>query len=1060
MIAAALIASASVSASPLDARLMRWPTVSGDQVVFTYAGDLWTCDLKGGIARRLTSFPGLESRARFSPDGKTIAFTGQIDGGTDLYTIPADGGEPVRLTFDPGSENLLSWTPDGRLAFSSASQNLFTPRLFFTTTKGGQPVGTNLREITDGSFSPDGGTVAFTRMGSHVYNWRKYRGGTQGRISFFELATGKYSEIPSGREQSYHPMWVGEDVYFISDKDKKGINLYRYDTKSKKVDQITKFDDSDIRWPSTDGKTILWERLGKVEVYDIATQKVTEFSPQVLSDGRSLRPRWRNYANSIEAFSISPSGKRVVVTARGDVFSVPATSGQTRPLTTGNRSREKDAAWSPDGQSIAYLSDKSGEWQIMIEPQMGGEAKAVATPAEHRIRSFSWSPSGKFFSYETADSSLWIIPSAGGEAKKVVTDMYGSLGAYDWSPDETWIAFATSGSNLQSRIHAYNVETGTTTPITTGEYNDASPSFDLNGKFLYFVSARTFGMAESTLEGPNLGQSDMTRVYMVPLERSTPNPLLPPDDEEPVKASAPAAPPAAGGPPAASSKPSVKIDFEGIANRAIPLPWPAGNYPFVVGANGGAFTWTGGDLLQFSFATRQSVPIISGVTGVSFNPTRTKFAFMSGGQIGIADVRPGNTPATGRVNLSAVAGMWSPKDEYAQMFWEVWRWQRDVFYDPNMLGVDWKAMGQRYAAVLDSVGDRSDLNYLFGQLIGELGTGHAYVQGGELEGAPGAPVGLLGADYEVSGNSIRFAKVYEGFPDVPAAHGPLHNKGVKAGDFLVAIDGQDVTAATGVSSLLIDRVGRNVVLTVNERPSRVGAREVTVTPTPSEQVLRYETWVTERRAMVDELSGGKLGYFHVPNTSIQGIIGFVRGFYSQTDKEGWVIDERFNGGGFIPTFFVEALERQMDSGFQGRNGKPFGLPNQTLEGPKLMLINNYAGSGGDMFPWLFKNRGLGQLMGTRTWGGLVGIQGGLPLVDGGNVTSPGFGIFDTRRSEWIAENKGVDPDIAVDNDPSVIARGDDLQLRRAVEHLLDELKKGKGRKPIKTPPFPRRDGPL
>lgn len=1061
MIAAAVLTAAVMGAQPLDARLMRWPTVKGNTVVFTYAGDLWTCELDGGIARRLTSFPGLESRARFSPDGKTIAFTAQIDGGADLYTIPAQGGEPTRLTYDPGGDNMIAWTPDGKIAYGNGALTTFTQKMFMVSPNGGQPTPTRLGEITDGSFSPDGSTIAFTRSASHNFNWRRYRGGTQGKIGFFNLTTAKYEEIPAGREQNYHPMWVGDNVFFISDRNNGGLNLYRYSRTSKRVEQLTRFLNSDIKWPSTDGTNIIWERGGKVELYNIASGKVSEYSPSILSDNRSIRPRWRNFANAVEGISLSPSGKRVAVAARGDVWSVPATTGETRALTSGNRARESSPQWSPDGQSIAYLSDEGGEWTITVQPQMGGEARKIKLPSDQKVRNFGWSSTGKYFGYLTFDQRFMIVNSDGsGQPKQVVKDAYGQFGGADFSPDDSYIVYGSTQDNLFGRLEVYEVATGKVTPITTGFYSDQNPSFDLSGKYIYFTSSRSYAASFDDFQGGSLTQQNTSRVYVLPLTRDIGNPFLAPGDEEPVAAQAPPAGqagPGAGAPPAAPSKPATKIDFAGIENRARPLPWGPGNYGAVIGAREGVYTLAEGGLQFYSMAGRQATTIMQGVQSVSFNANKSKFVYQAGPVIGIADARPGAAPGVGRISFSDVASMWDPKAEYEQIFWEVWRWQRDVFYDPKMMGLDWDAIGKKYAAMLPSVGDRSDLNYVLGLMIGELGTGHAYVQGGELDQVPGAPVGVLGADYDTAGGGVRFAKIYRGFPDMPGAEGPLFDADVKEGDYLVAINGKPVTDKTPVSSLLLGLANKSVTLSVNSRPGMTGARSVKVVAGISENQLRYHTWVNERRAMVDAMSGGRIGYMHVPNTSFEGIVGFMRGFYSQSGKEAWIIDERFNGGGFIPTFFLEALQRTMDSAFQGRNGKPFGLPTQSLDGPKAMLINEYAGSGGDMFPWLFKNRKQGPLIGMRTWGGLVGIQGGVPLVDGGNVTSPGFGIFDPIRGEWIAENKGVDPDIQVDNNPEVIAKGEDPQLVTGINYLLDELKKGKGRKPIVAPPFPRMD---
>lgn len=1049
MMLTSVVTAVALNAVADEIRLMRFPTISGERVVFTYASDLWLVEGQGGIARRLTSHVGMEQNASFSPDGKWIAFTGQYDGNNDVYVIPAEGGQPKRLTYEPTGEVVMGWTPDGKVAFASINGNHTNrmPRLWLVDPKGGMPIWTPVQEATQVSYSPDGKQMAFVRAASHQYNWRRYRGGTQGRISFWDWTTNAYSELPSGREQSYFPMWVGENVFFISDRNLGNINLYRYSTKSKKTDQLTQFKDGDMKWPSTDGKSIVFERNGRLHRYDIASGGVTTIEARVLGDDLTIRPSYRNFGGAIGGYAVSPSGKRLAAEARGDIFSLPARSGETRNLTASPGSREKQPAWTLDGQKIAYLSDASGEWQIMEQPQMGGEAKALRTPADHRITSFAYSPDGKLVSYTTTDYRLFVFDVAAGTSTQVYQDMSQNL-TYDWAPDSNWIVYTQTQPSLFTATYLYNVKDKKSTKVTEGYYTDNGVAFDQAGKFLYIVSSRTYGTIFGAFE-IGLHQDNVQRVYIVPLTKDQENPLNPPSDEEPV---------AGGSQPEGQGGREVRIDLDGLESRMLPLPFAPGSYPIIVGVPNGVLVWTNGNLVKYDVNARAVVPIISGISGFSLNPNFTKMAYSGQGVIGIADLRPGLEFGTGRVNTSDVVVKHDPVAEWRQMYWEVWRHQRDQFYDPKMLGLDWKAIGDKYAAMLPYAAHRSDISYIFGLMIGELGTGHAYVQGGEFGTLtnPIPPTGMLGADYEVVGRGVRFKKIYRGFNY--SARGPLGDQGVnvKEGEYLVAIDGNEVTSATNLHEFLVNKVGKAVTLSVNSTPAMAGARKVVVRPIGSETTLRYESWVEENRAKVAKASGGRIGYIHVPDTSFQGIIGFVKGFYSQADKDAWVIDERYNGGGFLPTFFVEALQRDFVSVIAPRHGWNLPVPN-ALVGPKVMLINEHAGSGGDMLPYLFKRAKLGPLVGTRTWGGLVGIQGGIPLLDGGSVTSPSFGIYDSATGKWMAENTGVDPDIEIDDRPDLAAKGQDVQLTKAVEYLLNELKnvkpKFQGR-----PPFPTTGG--
>lgn len=1040
-----------VSGQPTEMRLLRNADIHGDKIACSYASDLWVMDRKDGIARRLTSHPGGENYPRFSPDGTQVAFTGGYDGNADVFVVDADGGEPKRLTFTGAPELVLDWTPDGKIAYRSpyGSKTNRMARLWIVDPKGGAPMRTKVEEVSDLSFNADGTIFAYNRANSHQFNWRRYRGGTQGRIGFYNLAKDTYEEVPSKLENRWQPMWVGSSVYYIGDKDFGTRNIFKWDVNAKKETRLTDFKDADIKNPSTDGKTIIWERNGFLETMDIATGKVERVKTFIGSDFLSARPRLLNLSNQIAGMGLSPSGVRLAVEARGEIFSVPAKTGDTRNISQSQGACERQPEWSPDGKLISYIGDASGEKQLYTRPQMGGEA--TLHKVDKLIANYDWSPDGKLIGYTTQDFKLMTYnPATGKNTLVAQNDIQGGF-SYDWAPDGSWIVYTKVLPNLQSAIMLYNVAEGKSTQVSEGYYGDNAVSFDQSGKYIYFTSLRTFAPTGGAFEFM-MNMADGERVYAIALNKDVTNPMMSPSDEEPSGEAAPTAAPAGGG----EAPKGLKIDLDGIADRIVPLPLGPGSYPFIVGVNNGVVTYADGVMVLWSWAARQPLPIYQGgIAGLAFNAKRNKMAINTGQGISILGVAPGQDPASGRVNTSQVEMMWDPQAEWKQMFGEVWRWERDVFYDPKMGGQDWNAIGKQYEAMVPYVRHRSDLNYIFSQMIAELGTGHAYVQGGDMgpSGTP-VPVGHLGADYEVVGNNIRFAKVYKGLNFEEGRRGPLGDLGlnVKDGDYLLEIDGVKVDRNTDPHQLLQGKVGRTVVLTVNSTSAMSGSRKIRVRPIADETELRYISWVEGNRAYVNKMSGGRIGYMHVPDTSMPGVIEFIKGFYSQIDKEAWVIDERYNGGGMIPTFFVEFLRRQVEAGFKARDTKPIFFPTGQLTGPKTMLINEYAGSGGDMLPWLFRESKLGPLIGMRTWGGLVGIQGGVPLVDGGNVTSPGFGIYDPFKGTWIAENTGISPDIEVDARPDLVAQGKDPQLDRALSYLADELKKAK--RPLKVPPFP------
>ncbi len=1054
----ALAAGQAIAAPTFEPRLLHAPAIHGDTLVFNYAGDLWVSDVHdGAIARRLTSAPGNESRPKISADGKTVAFTGSYEGSPNIYTIPIDGGEPKRLTYDLEGDVALGWTPDGKSIAYSTTSGSFTrrqPRLNLVNPSGGLPVRTAVNEVSELSYFADGHTMAYTRFNSQNFNWRRYRGGSQGKISVFDFEKNAYWELPSKREQSYYPMVVGRSIYFISDRGTGVLNLFRYDLDHKGDVQLTDFKDADIKSPSTDGKSIVFERDGYLYQFDLATEKTHQLAPKILSENIDTRPSLRQLAGAIQNFSLSPSGVRVAVEARGELFSVPVKQGDTRNITNTSGTREQAPQWSPDGQSIAYISDATGETELFTQPQLGGKPTQLTT-AGLSIISATWSPDSKKILIQTLQNALYVLDVASKKLTKLVQGKYG-IGGLDWSPDSRYIAYIDSKSTGFGRLFIADSANGDLHQVTDGYYSDNDVAWDLNGKYLYLASSRNFGPTYGAYEF-SLKVEDPIGVYVFPLTKDAGNPLLPSSDEEPV-APAPGAPPKPA--PAPPSGLVVKIDWDGLGQRLLALPLPSSTYS-LYGAKDGVFLLAKGVLSKFDITTRETATIAQGIGNFAMNPARSKLATMGPFGLSVVDVHPGLNLASGRVDLAGVEAVIDPRDEWKEIFWEAWRYERDNFYDPTFGGQDWNAVGKHYAGYLQFVNSRSDLNYVIGLMLGELGTSHAYVLApGDLGAVPRPiPVGRLGADYVVDGDHIKFAKIYSGHNFEEARRGPLSEPGidVRPNDYLLEIDGKAVDAHTIPDTLLQDTVGKTVTLTVNSVPSLTGARKARVRPIASEAQLRYSDFVDGNLQMVDKLSSGRIGYMHISDTAAQGTIDFVKGFYPQTDKDAMIVDERWNSGGYIQPWFVDTLARKVKAEIQSRTTED--APEEAaIDGPKVMLINGYAGSGGDFFPWMFRHAKLGPLIGKRTWGGLVGINAGANLVDGGSISSPAFSIFDPTSMEIIAENHGIDPDIDVDARPDLVAKGEDPQLETAIKYLMDKLKDVPAKKPRSQMPHVAPDG--
>ncbi|MBL8048170.1 MAG: PD40 domain-containing protein [Chthonomonas sp.] len=1048
------LSATSIVAVAQEMKLLRFPTVHGNKVAFMHGSDLWVTDLAGGPARRLTSHTGVESRPVFSPDGSMIAFTGMYDGAVATYVVSSEGGDPKRISWDGRGNAALFWKDNKTVAIRQA-QDGFTMELQFVDVDGGFPMETPIKEITSGDISADGTWIAYNRNNSWNFNWRYYRGGTQGVVTMYNFNTKTYSELPHGLEQNYHPMIVGRDIYYISDRDLGTLNLYKYNLDSKRAERLTDFSDKEIRFPRTDGKTIVFERGAGLYSFDIGSRAIKPIVPRIAGDLNLRRPSLKKVNTMMSGITLSPSGKRVAISARGDIFSVPRT-GDTRNLTDTQGIREENPNWSPDGQSIAYVTDQSGEAEIWTMDSLGGNKKKVCDAVQST--SMAWSADSKNLLLNTFDNKLYMVDVATGKMTKIAESGYG-VSSPEFSPLGDYVAYINTQANLFGAVNIYDVKSGKTHKVSDAYFNDSSLSWDQNGKYLYVTSQREYAPTlvqfEQTLDSPPL-----YRVYAHILSKKTPNPLAPRNDEEPIKKPAVEAPKEAPK-EAAKDEPKEKrteIDFDGLGKRAVVLPWAPGATAGVIGVDNGVIAGTAEGLMMFSFASRQAFPVLQAqLSGLTFNADRNKLAWMAGPNAGIADVAPNVNPATTAINLAGLEMTVDPVKEWTQIINETWRLYRDRFYQADMVGINWEEVKDRYMPLVKYASSRDDINYIMGMMIGEVGTGHAYNGGGEASGtAQMTPVGYLGADYELVGNAVKIRKVLQGDGVDMMTRGPLTEPGadVNAGDYLVAIDGKPVNRENPPMKYLQNKAGKMVYLSLNSKPSMDGARKVGVRAIPNEDALRYQDWVEENRKKVEKLSGGRIGYVHVPDTQVDGMIGFLKGYYSQSDKEALVIDERFNGGGFIPTFFVERLKREVQSGFKARNGDVIAFPTQSNRGPTAMLINEYAGSGGDMFPYLYKINKVGKIFGTRTWGGLVGIQGNYPLVDGGMVTVPGFGIYDLQTGKWVAENTGVEPDVRIDGRPDWLAQGKDEVLEAAVKHLLAELKKNPV-KPLKAPVSPR-----
>ena len=1049
-----LLAATGLSLAQDKPLLAQKPTLNKTQIVFAYAGDLWIVAREGGEAKRLTTGEGIETDPMFSPDGNTIAFTGEYDGNIDVYTVPTTGGIPKRLTYHPTPDSVRGWTPDGRqiLFESYRSSSNPTPRLFTVPAAGGLGVEVPLPMGVEGSYSPDGTHLAYVPTIHWQDAWKKYRGGQTKPIWIAKLADSSIEKLPRDNSNDLNPMWIGNKIYFLSDRN-GATTLYSYDTGSKKVAQAIANNGLDIKSASAATDAIVYEQFGSLNLYDLGSGKTKKVNVTLNGDLPGVRPKYVKVGRNIQSARLSATGVRAVFSARGEILTVPAEKGNPRNLTNTSGVAERDPAWSPDGKWIAYFSDESGEYALHLSNQTGmGEVKKISlgNPPSYFYEP-KWSPDSKKVAFTDKRLNLWYVDIDKGAPVKVDMNTYENPWRVmdpDWAPDSKWITYTKQLDNHLGAVFAYSLDSNKTSQITDGLSDARYANFDKNGKYIYFTASTNAGPTSGWLDMSSFPHQITRSAYVVVLRKDLPSPLAPQSDEEKIEDKPAEAPK----PPAKPEPVIVNIDFENIGQRVLALPIPPKDYQGLrVGKSGmiylleGAGGLIGGGantLHKFDLEKRKVDKVLDAITGFDISANGEKILFRQGPTWFIAATATPIQPGQGALNLNDVEVYVDPKAEWKQMYTEAWRIQRDFIYDPNLHGLDIKATEAMYRPYLESVAHRADLNYLFTEMLGMTVLGHTFINGGDTPEPRRTQGGLLGADYKVENGRYRFARVYNGENWNPQFRAPLTSPGVNvvAGEYLIAVNGRNLTANDDVDAFFEETANKQVVIKVGTNPDGANAREVTVVPIGNEAQLRYLAWIEDNRRKVDELSGGKLAYVHLPDTGFGGYTNFNRYYFAQINKEGAVLDERFNGGGTAADYIIDYLRRPLMNYWATREGKDFTTPVASIYGPKAMIINEFAGSGGDLMPWLFKHAGVGPLVGKRTWGGLVGIYDYPPLIDGGGVTAPRVAFYNLN-GEWDVENHGTAPDVEVEFDPAMWRAGRDTQLEKAVEVVMDLLKK-------------------
>lgn len=1076
-----------------DTRLMTQPAIGDAHIAFFYANDLWVADLDGRNSRRLTADLGVESNPAFSPDGSLIAFSAQYDGNVDVYAVPVAGGIPKRLTWHPGPDAVQGFTPDGKAILFASPRNSYSGRylqLFTVPVEGGFSEQLKIPYAYRAALSPDGTRIAYNPLYDAFTQWKNYRGGTNSVIWIVRLSDYSLEKVPqpAGRSNDPGPMWIGDKLYFRSDRNGE-FNLFSYDPKSKEVEQLTRFRDFPILNASAGNGKIIFEQAGRLHIFDPERNMSAPLTIAIAADLAELRERFAKGVRWVQGGDISPSGARAVLEFRGEIVTVPAEKGDPRNITGTVSVHERSPIWSPDGKSIAYFSDASGEYELHVRAQDGkGPAKAFPLAGSGFYDSPAWSPDGSRIFFADNSRTLYLIDLATGKVKKIAADyQLGGRGfSTSWSPDSKWLVYTLNSATYIQKVYAYSVDQDKSFPITDGLSEVSEPVFDASGKYLYFFASTDAGPVKQWFD---LASADMrltSSIYCVALTKDVPNPLAKESDEEkgaaekpagekPASETAPADKPAAekgketSASPAKPALAAVKIDFDGLDRRIVALPVPTGSYRNLAAGEAGQIFYLesppdvgsaaqpGGSLHKYDFKARKDEVVLTGVLRFELSTDKKKL-FYAGPEnaLFIIDVAPKPQPGKGRLNVDAIEVRVVPTAEWKQIFDEAWRINRDYFYATNMHGADWPAMKKKYEPFLAHLACRADLNRVIQWMCSELGVGHHRVGGGDFIAEPKTvPGGLLGADYEIANGRYRFKKIYGGLNWNPELRAPLAEPSleVKAGEYLLAVNGRDLKPPANLYAAFENTSGKIVEVTVGPNPDGTRSRALAVVPIASEYALRNRDWVEENLKKVDKATGGRVAYVYVPNTSRSGWIYFKRYFFPQANKEAIIVDERFNGGGLIADYYIDHLRKPVISYWNMRYGADLKTPSASIQGPKVMLIDETAGSGGDLLPWMFRKFKLGPLVGKRTWGGLVGTLGFPVLMDGGRVTAPNLAIW--TEDGWVVENEGVPPDVEVEQTPAEVIAGHDPQLEKAIQIVMEELQKNPPRKP-ERPAYPVR----
>ena len=1049
-----------------EARLLRYPGVGGDNIVFTYAGDLFRVGIDGGDAVRLTSHVGFEAFARISPDGKTIAFTGQYDGNTEVYTMPVTGGEPKRITYSAlvGRDNVgermglnnivMCWTPDGKeIVYRSKSHNFSGLRgqLCRVPAAGGSRVEIPTSEGGFCSYSPDGKQFAFNRMFRETRTWKYYRGGQADDIWVNEVGTNKLKKICDNDAQDIFPMWIGDDIYYMSDRDRI-MNLFVYHNATGKTEKVTNFKEYDCKYPSFSQDYIVFENGGYIYKYTVKTGKCEKVTIRLSDDVVYSRDEYRNVGGEVYSFAISPDGKRVAMIAHGDLFSLPASSGAVYNVTRTPGAHDREVAWSPDGSTIAYISDKSGEYQIWLAPADDMEKAVCATSFKGGYLSgMQFSPDSKTIYFTSEANEMYALDVKARKTRTILKSDGSGYRNFTVSSDSKWAAYSHALDNDFAAIFLMDLTSGKSYQVTDKWYSAFNPVFSADGKYLFFTSAKGINASYSSFEW-NASFSTSSSIFAVALAADTPSlTSIKADEYVPGAKDAKSDKEQKG---EKSADKSVKVDIEGIGQRIEALPLPSGSYRLHL-ADFGKLFYTSNGFKALDLKTMKSSDAGKS-TPAALTADHKKALTRSEGKCGIVSFGPAGTgKITDAVPVQDMDMVIDRQAEWKQIFEESWRTYRDYFYVANMHGANWKAVHDKYAALLPYVRHRHDLTYIIGEMISELNVGHAYITSGETPEIPRVKTGLLGAKFskDASTGAYRIDKVYRGADWDATLRSPLNSQGVKAvpGEYITKVNGRPAKEFTDIFQALVGKVGKTVELEIASDAKGSGARTVYVKPIGDESQLAYYEWVQENVEKVDKLSGGKIGYIHIPDMSREGLLQFARMYYKQFDKKALIIDDRMNGGGNVSPMILERLSQEVYRRSMSRYGRVSNVPDNAFYGPMVCLLDKYSSSDGDLFPYGFRKLGLGKLIGMRSWGGIVGINGSRRYLDGQNMTVPMFTSYSTE-GDWIIEGHGVDPDIVVDINPFDDYQGKDAQIEAAVEELLKELKDWKELPGVPKPP--------